>query len=136
MKSETLITALVTAGTLFLTKIMLDDVILRTKKDELERRLENAMRNYEGDSRKLTEKEKDEVNKEYDSLCAKLVKSSYSSLFLNKKLEQEMDLAYTIVKLGRSARNSVNIKNRQPLSEMLISVNTLPEYYSDIVKEE
>lgn len=37
MKSETLITALVTAGTLFLTKIMLDDVILRTKKDELER---------------------------------------------------------------------------------------------------
>lgn len=42
------------------------------------------MRNYEGDSRKLTEKEKDEVNKEYDSLCAKLVKSSYSSLFLNK----------------------------------------------------
>ena len=56
MKSETLITALVTAGTLFLTKIMLDDVILRTKKDELERRLEDAMRNYEGDSRKLTEK--------------------------------------------------------------------------------
>lgn len=87
MKSETLITALVTAGTLFLIKIMLD-------KDELERRLENAMRNYEGDSRKLTEKEKDEVNKEYDSLCAKLVKSSYSSLFLNKKLEQEIDTFY------------------------------------------
>ena len=55
---------------------------------------------------------------------------------IDKKLEEEMDLAYTIVKLGRSARNSVNIKNRQPLSEMLISVNTLPEYYSDIVKEE
>ena len=55
---------------------------------------------------------------------------------VDKKLEEEMDLAYTIVKLGRSARNSVNIKNRQPLSEMLISVNTLPEYYSDIVKEE
>lgn len=87
MKSKTLITALVTAGTLFLIKIMLD-------KDELERRLENAMRNYEGDSRKLTEKEKDEVNKEYDSLCAKLVKSSYSSLFLNKKLEQEIDTFY------------------------------------------
>ena len=55
---------------------------------------------------------------------------------INKKLEEEMGLAYTIVKLGRSARNSVNIKNRQPLSEMLISVKTLPEYYSDIVKEE
>ena len=55
---------------------------------------------------------------------------------IDKKLEEEMGLAYTIVKLGRSARNSVNIKNRQPLSEMLISVKTLPEYYSDIVKEE
>lgn len=93
-KSETLIAALITAGTLFLTKIMLDDMILRTKKDELERRLEDAMRNYEGDSRKLTEKEKDEVNKEYDSLCARLVKSSYNSLFLNKKLEQDIDTFY------------------------------------------
>ena len=51
-------------------------------------------------------------------------------------LEKEMDLAYKIVKLGRSARNSANIKNRQPLSKMLISVSSLPEYYSDIVKEE
>ena len=55
---------------------------------------------------------------------------------IDKKLENEMDLAYSIVKLGRSARNSSNIKNRQPLSEMLISVDTLPEYYGDIVKEE
>lgn len=55
---------------------------------------------------------------------------------IDKNLEAEMDLAYKIVKLGRSARNSVNIKNRQPLLEMLISVKTLPEYYSDIVKEE
>ena len=55
---------------------------------------------------------------------------------IDNKLEEEMDLAYTIVKLGRSARNSVNIKNRQPLSEMLISANNLPEYYADIVKEE
>lgn len=55
---------------------------------------------------------------------------------INKELEKEMDLAYAIVKLGRSARNSANIKNRQPLSEMLISADTLPEYYGDIVKEE
>ena len=60
----------------------------------------------------------------------------YDSSKVDKKLEQEMDLAYLIVKLGRSARNSVNIKNRQPLSEMLISVKDLPEYYSDIVKDE
>ncbi len=55
---------------------------------------------------------------------------------IDEELEKEMDLAYKIVKLGRSARNSVNIKNRQPLSEMLISVGTIPEYYADIVKEE
>ncbi len=55
---------------------------------------------------------------------------------IDKQLEKEMDLAYKIVKLGRSARNFVNIKNRQPLSEMLISIDTLPEYYSEIVKEE
>ena len=55
---------------------------------------------------------------------------------IDKKLEDEMDLAYKIVKLGRSARNSANIKNRQPLSKMLISIDTLPKYYEDIVKEE
>ena len=55
---------------------------------------------------------------------------------VDEKLEKEMDLTYKIVKLGRSARNSVNIKNRQPLSEMLISVKNIPEYYSDIIKDE
>ena len=55
---------------------------------------------------------------------------------IDKKLEEEMDLAYTIVKLGRSARNASKIKNRQPLSEMLISVTELPDYYGDIVKDE
>ena len=47
-----------------------------------------------------------------------------------------MDLAYTIVKLGRSARNGANIKNRQPLSEMLVSTASLPEYYGDIITNE
>ena len=55
---------------------------------------------------------------------------------IDKKLEEEMDLAYKIVKLGRSARNTANIKNRQPLPEMLISIDNLPEYYGAIVKEE
>ncbi len=55
---------------------------------------------------------------------------------IDEKLEKEMGLAYKIVELGRSARNSENIKNRQPLSEMLISVDTLPDYYGNIVKEE
>ena len=60
----------------------------------------------------------------------------YNEKEVDKKLENEMDLAYDIVKLGRSARNSANIKNRQPLSKMLISVDTLPDYYGNIVKEE
>ena len=47
-----------------------------------------------------------------------------------------MDLAYTLVKLGRSARNAANIKNRQPLSEILISTNSLPKYYGDIITDE
>ena len=55
---------------------------------------------------------------------------------IDHKLEEEMSLAYKIVKLGRGARNAANIKNRQPLSKMLISVDTLPEYYSHIVKDE
>ena len=83
----------------------------------------------------------------YQNLVANLNKDAEESVHLclwpnvdeskiDKKLENEMDLAYSIVKLGRSARNSSNIKNRQPLSEMLISVDTLPEYYGDVVKEE
>ena len=75
----------------------------------------------------------DESAKESIHLCTW---PEYNSELVDEKLEKEMDLAYTIVKLGRSARNSVNIKNRQPLSEMLISIDTLPEYYEDIVKEE
>ena len=48
---------------------------------------------------------------------------------IDKNLEAEMDLAYKIVKLGRSARNGANIKNRQPLSKMLVSTDSLPAYY-------
>ena len=55
---------------------------------------------------------------------------------IDKALEAEMDLAYTLVNLGRSARNTANIKNRQPLSEMLVSVKDLPDYYGDIIKDE
>ena len=60
----------------------------------------------------------------------------YNEALVNKELEEDMEIAYRIVKLGRSARNAANIKNRQPLSEMLVSTKSLPEYYGDIVKEE
>ena len=83
----------------------------------------------------------------YNNLVCSLDKDAPESVHLcywpevnedevDEKLEKEMDLAYKIVQLGRSARNSENIKNRQPLSEMLISVDNLPEYYGNIVKEE
>lgn len=55
---------------------------------------------------------------------------------IDLKLEEEMDLSYELVKLGRSARSTANIKNRQPLSNMLISLETLPKYYGDIIKDE
>ena len=55
---------------------------------------------------------------------------------IDKNLEKEMDLAYTIVKLGRSARNGANIKNRQPLSKMLVSTDSLPKYYGEIITDE
>ncbi len=55
---------------------------------------------------------------------------------IDENLEDEMDLAYSLVKLGRSARNTSNMKNRQPLSQMLISEKELPEYYGQIIKDE
>ncbi len=83
----------------------------------------------------------------YQNLVVNLDKNAAESIHLckwpevnksaiNKDLENEMDLAYTLVKLGRSARNAANIKNRQPLSEILISTKSLPEYYGHIVTEE
>ncbi|PRR83272.1 isoleucine--tRNA ligase [Clostridium vincentii] len=83
----------------------------------------------------------------YQNLVANLDKNAAESVHLctwpsvdeeaiNKNLEKEMDLAYSIVKLGRSARNAANIKNRQPLPEILISVSSLPEYYGEIITNE
>ncbi len=83
----------------------------------------------------------------YQNLVVSLDRNAKESVHLNmwpeyyveevdKKLEEEMELAYNLVKLGRSARNSANIKNRQPLSKMLISEKAIPEYYGDIIKDE
>lgn len=40
--------------------------------------------------------------------------------YVNKELEKGMEQVLTIAVLGRAARNQANIKNRQPLSELLI----------------
>ena len=82
----------------------------------------------------------------YQNIVRRVEKDANESIHLNlwpevcedlidTKLEEEMELAYSIVKLGRNIRNTNNIKNRQPLSKMLISEN-LPEYYTNIIKEE
>ena len=39
---------------------------------------------------------------------------------VDKKLEEGMDTVLDVVNLGRSARNTGNVKNRQPLSEMYV----------------
>ncbi|KEI00588.1 isoleucine--tRNA ligase [Clostridium botulinum] len=83
----------------------------------------------------------------YQNLVVNLDKEAVESVHLctwpqynldtvDVELERQMDLAYKIVKLGRSARNGANIKNRQPLLEMLVSTKSLPEYYGDIIREE
>ena len=44
---------------------------------------------------------------------------------VDKELERQMDLAYSLVKLGRSARNAANIKNRQPIFSELFKISTI-----------
>lgn len=60
----------------------------------------------------------------------------YEEEQVDAKLEKEMELAYRICGLGRSARNLANIKNRQPLPKMLVSTRELADYYLDIIKDE
>ncbi len=59
--------------------------------------------------------------------------------FIDKKLEDRMDEVLDIVVLGRSARNAGNLKNRQPLSKIVVVTNRkidLTEEDKAIVTEE
>ena len=47
----------------------------------------------------------------------------YDESYIDKNLEEQMDLVYNIVVLGRSARNSGNMKNRQPLQNIYVKYN-------------
>ena len=56
---------------------------------------------------------------------------------IDTRLEEEMELVRKIVELGRAARNSSNIKNRQPVAKIfVVSDETLDEEYKSIVLEE
>ncbi|MBO6132822.1 MAG: isoleucine--tRNA ligase [Lachnospiraceae bacterium] len=60
-----------------------------------------------------------------------------SEEFIDKKLEEDMGFIQTIVALGRSARNACNIKNRQPLSRMIVqSTGEISDFYQNIIKDE
>ena len=57
--------------------------------------------------------------------------------WIDKELENNMDLVLKIVVLGRAARNEANIKNRQPIGTMYVKAEgALPEMYSEIVLDE
>ncbi|MGN1347978.1 MAG: isoleucine--tRNA ligase [Acutalibacteraceae bacterium] len=56
---------------------------------------------------------------------------------IDAELEKNMDEVLTVVGLGRAARNTSNIKNRQPLGEMYISgADELSSYYVEIIEDE
>ena len=56
---------------------------------------------------------------------------------INTELENDMDEVLKIVVLGRAARNSANIKNRQPIGNMYVKANKeLSEFYKEIIEDE
>ena len=57
--------------------------------------------------------------------------------FVDKDLEKAMDEVLEIVTLGRAARASASVKNRQPLATMFVKAETgLDETYLEIIRDE
>jgi isoleucyl-tRNA synthetase len=63
---------------------------------------------------------------------------TYQNSLIDKALEDKMELVLTIVGLGRSARNTANIKNRQPIKQMYVSLEKgkLGTMFEEIISEE
>ena len=56
---------------------------------------------------------------------------------IDKDLEVKMEEVLKVVVLGRAARNTANIKNRQPIGRMFVKAETaLPEFYQEIIQDE
>ncbi|MBQ6359972.1 MAG: isoleucine--tRNA ligase [Lachnospiraceae bacterium] len=56
---------------------------------------------------------------------------------IDAELEKDMDAVLKIVAMGRACRNAVNIKNRQPISQMFAkSPVELSDFYGDIIRDE
>ena len=57
--------------------------------------------------------------------------------WINKELEDDMEELLKIVVLGRAARNTANIKNRQPIGTMYIKADKeMGKFYTDIIADE
>lgn len=84
----------------------------------------------------------------YQNLVRKVDKSSpesihlcqfpeYQTEFVDQELEKNMDGVLHVVALGRAARNTANIKNRQPIRKMYVKADKiLPDFYVQIIEEE
>ncbi|MCI6241504.1 MAG: isoleucine--tRNA ligase [Clostridium sp.] len=56
---------------------------------------------------------------------------------INPELEASMDEVLKVVVFGRAARNTANIKSRQPIANMYIkAAKTLDDYFVDILRDE
>ncbi len=56
--------------------------------------------------------------------------------WIDEDLEEKMGEVLKIVVMGRAARNSANIKNRQPIGKMYVKSLPLPDYYTQIIEDE
>ena len=84
----------------------------------------------------------------YQNLVRKIDKSAPESVHLcdfpvvkeewiDEKLEADMDEVLDTVVMGRAARNTANIKNRQPIAQMYVKADhALSDFYVKIIEEE
>ena len=84
----------------------------------------------------------------YQNLVCSIDKSAPESIHLcdfpvadetmiDTKLEDSMEEVLEIVVMGRAARNTANIKNRQPIGTMFVKADkTLDTFYQEIIEDE
>ena len=59
------------------------------------------------------------------------------AVFVDKKLEEDMEEVLDIVVMGRACRNTANIKNRQPIGTMFVKADhALGDFYREIIEDE
>ncbi len=58
-------------------------------------------------------------------------------LHIDRQLEADMDEVLKVVVLGRAARNTANLKNRQPIGKMYVKADhDLSDFYIEIIEDE